>query len=67
MNELSGSPPEGTVKGHPPSYKVNPMTRHSFTLASRLILADMTCPGLRHIRLPFLGNEGHKTLGNWYT
>ena len=23
--------------------------------------------GRRHIRLPFLGNEGHKTLGNWYT
>ncbi len=21
----------------------------------------------RYIRLPFLGNEGHKTLGNWYT
>lgn len=21
----------------------------------------------RYLRLPFLGNEGHKTLGNWYT
>lgn len=21
----------------------------------------------QYIRLPFLGNEGHKTLGNWYT
>ena len=21
----------------------------------------------RYVRLPFLGNEGHKTLGNWYT
>ena len=21
----------------------------------------------RYIRLPYLGNEGHKTLGNWYT
>lgn len=21
----------------------------------------------RHIRLPCHGNEGHKTLGNWYT
>jgi hypothetical protein len=23
--------------------------------------------GGRYVRLPFLGNEGHKTLGNWYT
>jgi hypothetical protein len=21
----------------------------------------------RYIRLPYLGTEGHKTLGNWYT
>ena len=21
----------------------------------------------RYIRLPYLGNKGHKTLGNWYT
>ncbi len=43
------------------------MTRHSFTLICRLILAGMTHPGRRYILLPFLGNEGHKTLGNWYT
>lgn len=27
---------------------------------------NLNCSG-RYIRLPFLGNEGHKTLGNWYT
>ena len=27
---------------------------------------NLSCSG-RYIRLPFLGNEGHKTLGNWYT
>lgn len=27
---------------------------------------NLDCSG-RYIRLPYLGNEGHKTLGNWYT
>lgn len=35
-----------------------------------LIMAGKNCNlnlGNRYVRLPFLGNEGHKTLGNWYT
>ena len=35
-----------------------------------LILAGAECNldiSGRYIRLPYLGNEGHKTLGNWYT
>lgn len=35
-----------------------------------LILAGDNCNlniSGRYIRLPYLGNEGHKTLGNWYT
>ena len=35
-----------------------------------LIMAGNNCNldiAGRYIRLPFLGNEGHKTLGNWYT
>ena len=35
-----------------------------------LIMAGDNCNlniGGRYIRLPYLGNEGHKTLGNWYT
>ena len=35
-----------------------------------LIMAGENCNlniAGRYIRLPYLGNEGHKTLGNWYT
>jgi hypothetical protein len=35
-----------------------------------LIMAGTNCNlnmSGRYVRLPFLGNEGHKTLGNWYT
>ncbi|MDE0818206.1 MAG: DUF1552 domain-containing protein [Pirellulaceae bacterium] len=35
-----------------------------------LIMAGNNCKldiSGRYIRLPYLGNEGHKTLGNWYT
>lgn len=35
-----------------------------------LIMAGNSCNlniSGRYIRLPYLGNEGHKTLGNWYT
>lgn len=35
-----------------------------------LIMAGNNCNlniSGRYIRLPYLGNEGHKTLGNWYT
>jgi len=35
-----------------------------------LIMAGKKCKldiSGRYIRLPYLGNEGHKTLGNWYT
>jgi hypothetical protein len=35
-----------------------------------LIMAGANCNlnmSGRYVRLPFLGNEGHKTLGNWYT
>jgi len=35
-----------------------------------VIMAGNNCNldiGGRYIRLPYLGNEGHKTLGNWYT
>ena len=35
-----------------------------------LIMAGTNCNlnmSGRYVRLPYLGNEGHKTLGNWYT
>jgi hypothetical protein len=35
-----------------------------------LIMSGINCNlnmSGRYVRLPFLGNEGHKTLGNWYT
>ena len=35
-----------------------------------LIMAGSNCNldmSGRYVRLPYLGNEGHKTLGNWYT
>ncbi len=35
-----------------------------------LIMAGRNCNlniSGRYVRLPYLGNEGHKTLGNWYT
>ena len=35
-----------------------------------LVMAGSNCNlnmSGRYIRLPYLGNEGHKTLGNWYT
>jgi hypothetical protein len=35
-----------------------------------IVLAGDNCPlelGRRYIRLPNYGQEGHKTLGNWYT
>jgi len=35
-----------------------------------LIMAGSSCNldmSGRYVRLPYLGNEGHKTLGNWYT
>ncbi|MBU01531.1 MAG: hypothetical protein CME14_09810 [Gemmatimonadetes bacterium] len=35
-----------------------------------LIMAGANCNldmSGRYVRLPYLGNEGHKTLGNWYT
>ena len=35
-----------------------------------LIMAGDNCRldiGGRYVRLPYLGNRGHKTLGNWYT
>lgn len=49
----------------------NGETHHGIGLESPfLIMAGDNCKlnlGGRYIRLPYLGNEGHKTLGNWYT
>ncbi len=49
----------------------NGETHHGIGLESPfLIMAGKNCNlnlGNRYVRLPFLGNEGHKTLGNWYT
>ena len=49
----------------------NGETHHSHgTEAPFVVLAGKECPlnvcG-RYIRLPYHGNEGHKTIGNWYT
>ena len=49
----------------------NGETHHGVgTEAPFLIIAGSGCNldmSGRYIRLPYLGNEGHKTLGNWYT
>ena len=49
----------------------NGETHHGIgTESPFLIMAGKNCNlniSGRYIRLPFLGNEGHKTLGNWYT
>ncbi len=49
----------------------NGETHHGIGIESPfLIMAGNNCNldiAGRYIRLPFLGNEGHKTLGNWYT
>jgi hypothetical protein len=50
----------------------NGETHHGIgTEAPFIIMAGNKCNLInmanRYIRLPFLGNEGHKTLGNWYT
>ena len=49
----------------------NGETHHGIGLESPfVIMAGDNCSlslGRRYIRLPYLGNEGHKTLGNWYT
>lgn len=49
----------------------NGETHHGIGLESPfVILSGKNCAldiAGRYIRLPFLGNEGHKTLGNWYT
>jgi hypothetical protein len=49
----------------------NGETHHGIGLESPfLIMAGNNCAldiAGRYIRLPFLGTEGHKTLGNWYT
>lgn len=49
----------------------NGETHHGIGLESPfLIMAGGNCSldiAGRYIRLPFLGTEGHKTLGNWYT
>ena len=49
----------------------NGETHHGIgTESPFLIMAGNNCNlnmSGRYIRLPFLGNEGHKTLGNWYT
>lgn len=49
----------------------NGETHHGIgTESPFVILAGNNCNlniAGRYIRLPFLGNEGHKTLGNWYT
>ncbi len=49
----------------------NGETHHGIGLESPfVILSGNNCKlniAGRYIRLPFLGNEGHKTLGNWYT
>lgn len=49
----------------------NGETHHGIGLESPFIImsgknCNLDIAG-RYIRLPFLGNEGHKTLGNWYT
>jgi hypothetical protein len=49
----------------------NGETHHGIGLESPfVIMAGSKCNlnlGRRYVRLPFHGNEGHKTLGNWYT
>jgi len=49
----------------------NGETHHGVgTEAPFLIMAGANCNldmSGRYVRLPYLGNEGHKTLGNWYT
>jgi len=49
----------------------NGETHHGIgTESPFLIMAGSNCNlnmSGRYIRLPYLGNEGHKTLGNWYT
>jgi len=49
----------------------NGETHHGVgTEAPFLIMAGSGCNldmSGRYVRLPYLGNEGHKTLGNWYT
>jgi hypothetical protein len=49
----------------------NGETHHGIgTEAPFIIMAGNNCNlniSGRYIRLPYLGNEGHKTLGNWYT
>ena len=49
----------------------NGETHHGVgTEAPFLIMAGSNCNldmSGRYVRLPYLGNEGHKTLGNWYT
>lgn len=50
----------------------NGETHHGIGLESPfIILAGNNCSlknmGNRYVRLPYHGNEGHKTLGNWYT
>jgi hypothetical protein len=49
----------------------NGETHHGIGIESPfLIMAGNNCNldiAGRYIRLPFLGTEGHKTLGNWYT
>ncbi len=49
----------------------NGETHHGIgTEAPFIIMSGKNCNlniAGRYIRLPFLGNEGHKTLGNWYT
>jgi hypothetical protein len=49
----------------------NGETHHGIGLESPFVIlsgdnCNLDIAG-RYIRLPFLGNEGHKTLGNWYT
>ena len=49
----------------------NGETHHGVgTEAPFLIMSGANCNldmSGRYVRLPYLGNEGHKTLGNWYT
>lgn len=49
----------------------NGETHHGIGVESPfIIMAGNNCKlniSGRYIRLPYLGNEGHKTLGNWYT
>ncbi len=49
----------------------NGETHHGIGLESPFVImagnkCNLNIAG-RYIRLPYLGNEGHKTLGNWYT